>query len=427
MKLFDKILGISPPILNHWGYWVIFFATMLEALPIGFLIPGHVIVIIGGFLAKIGILGFYEVILIASFGAVLGDIINYFIGNKYGYGFIKRYGKYFFLKKENYEKTKKLMNKHTGKTVIIGRFNPITRSFAPFIAGSTNVPFFRFIIYNMIGGVAWVISAVLIGYIFGKSYETGAKYFGEFMIIAIALSIVIIYLYNFVNKRKHIFSRYHLYSLILNIFSLYVFSKMVEDVLDNEMVVSFDLWVNSKMALFWSPGINKIMTLITNIVSPVGLFGLSMILLGILIYRKRWYFSILLFCSLIGGLILELLIKLIIHRARPTNALIDISGSSFPSGHATMSIIFFSMIIYSLKDDINNRFLKNGFIFINLLMFIIIGFSRIYLNVHWFSDVIAGFSLGIFWLTLLILILKVIMSLGKKGKNIIINYVKLFK
>ncbi|GBE19640.1 MAG TPA: phosphatase PAP2 family protein [Candidatus Pacearchaeota archaeon] len=423
MPLIDKILNLPLPVLNHWGYWIVLFGAMLEAIPlVGLFAPGMLIVIIGGFFAKIGILEVGDVIFFASIGAIIGDLIGYSIGKKYGYSFLSKYGKYFFFKKEHFEKTKKLMNHHTGKALIIGRFNSLTRAFAPFVAGTSNIPFIKFIIYNIIGGISWAISFVMIGYIFGKGYEIAAQYIGKFIFIAIVLSAIIIYLYRFINKRKHIFSRYHLYALILNIFSLYLFSKMVEDIIDGELITKLDVWLNAKVVMFWNPFFNKIMIFITNIASPSHLFALSLILFGILIYKKKWYYSLLLLFSMVGGLLFELLTKLIIQRARPENALIEVSGYSFPSGHATMAIIFFSLLLYSFKDDIKNSLLKKGFIIMNIFLFLIIGFSRVYLNVHWFSDIISGFALGLFWLTLLILIFKTIISLSKKTLNMARNF-----
>jgi len=425
MTIVDKILSLPFPVLNHWGYWIILLAAMLEASPFfGLLVPGQLIVIIGGFFVKLGILDIGDTIFIAALGAILGDLIGYLLGRKYGYSFITRYGKYFFFKKEHFEKTKKLMYHHTGKTLIIGRFNSLTRAFAPVVAGTTNVSFLKFLIYNIIGGVSWAIIFVLIGFIFGKSYEVASKYIGGFIFVAIILSILLIYTYRIINKQRHIFVKYHLYALILNVFSLYLFSKMAEDFVEREAVTRLDIWINQKIVLLWTPLLTKVMILITNILSPFGLFILSIILFGVLVYKKKWYYSLLFLFSMTGGLLFEFLTKLIIHRARPENALIEVSGYSFPSGHAIMAIIFFSLLLYAFKDDIKNKILRYGFIIANILLFLIIGFSRVYLNVHWFSDVIAGFSLGLFWLTLLILVFKTIISLSKKTLDIIKNLLK---
>jgi len=380
MSIANIIFNLPIPLLNHWGYWIVFLAAILEANPItGLIVPGMTLVIFGGFLSKLGILDLGDVIILASLGAIIGDLIGYYLGKKYGYSFITKYGKYFFFKKEYFIKTKKLMNNHTGKSLIIGRFNPLTRAFAPFIAGLTDVSFIKFLAYNILGGISWAVSFVLIGFIFGESYEVASKYIGRFIFIAIILSILIIYSYKYINKIKHIFSKKYFYILIINILSLYLFFKVIEDIVDREFITKLDFWINTKIVLF---------------------FGLG------------------------AGLSFESIIKIILQRVRPENALIKISEYSFPSGHATVSIIFFSILLYSFKEDIKNKVLKNIFIISNIIIILLIGFSRIYLNVHWFSDVIGGFSLGLFLLTLLVLIFKIVKP---SSKNILIGYLNSFR
>ena len=206
MLIIDKILTLPFPILNHWGYWIILLIAILEAMPlIGFFAPGMSITIIGGFFAKIGYLGLGYVIFFAATGAILGDLIGYTIGKKYGYSFLLKYGRYFFFKKKYFEKTKKLINKHTGKTIIIGRFNSLTRALAPFIAGTSDIPLGKFLTYNIIGGISWAISFVMVGYVFGRSYEIASKHLRKFFFIAIIVSIIIIYLVRIATRKKHVF------------------------------------------------------------------------------------------------------------------------------------------------------------------------------------------------------------------------------
>lgn len=201
MPIIDKILDLPLPVLNHWGYWIILLSATLESSPIfGLLIPGQTIVILGGFFAKIGILDIGDVIWVASLGAILGDSIGYFLGKRYGYSFILKYGKYFLFKKEYYKKIKRLVNRHTGKTLFIGRFNPLTRAFAPFVAGTSDVGILKFFTYNIIGGISWAVFFTLIGFIFGKSYEIASKYIERVILIAIAFSVLIIYVYYRIKK-----------------------------------------------------------------------------------------------------------------------------------------------------------------------------------------------------------------------------------
>lgn len=205
MKLADMIISLPIPILNQWGYLIVFVFALLEASPFfGIAVPGQTIVIIGGFFARLGVLNLYYIIILASLGAIIGDLAGYILGRRYGYSFITKYGKFFFFKKEYFNRTKQLMNEHTGKTLIIGRFNSITRAFAPFVAGSSKVPFMKFLVYNVIGGISWGLSFSLIGYIFGEGYKAASHYINGFLLVFFLFGIIFLYFYMGYKKRKKI-------------------------------------------------------------------------------------------------------------------------------------------------------------------------------------------------------------------------------
>jgi len=278
-----------------------------------------------------------------------------------------KYGKYFFFKEKYFEKTKKLIAHHTGKTIIIGRFNPVIRALVPFVAGSSNISLLKFSFYNIVGGISWAVSSVLIGFIFGQSYEIVAKYIGRFITIALIISIILIFLYRFINEKKHIFLKYRPYLLILNISSLYLFSKMLEDVLDSELVTKWDIWIYLHIVSFWNPLLNKFMIAVSDIGSPLILGICSILLVIFLAHRKQWYNSMIVFLSMTGGWIFTSLVKIYVERPRPDTVLIAVPDSySFPSAHATMAIIFFSLLIYIFKDVIKDRLMRIIFVILNI-------------------------------------------------------------
>ena len=203
---------------------------------------------------------------------------------------------------------------------------------------------------------------------------------------------------------------------IISIALIIIFLKMLIDVLNNGPITNLDTLLNTKLQLLWNPLLNNIMIFITRIADTIPLIILSVILLAILIYKKRLYHSLLLASALIIGEIFKQTIKFLIQRARPENALIHAEGFSFPSGHATTAIIFFSLLIYFFKDNIKNKLLKNLFIAANITLILLIGFSRIYLGVHWLSDVIAVFCLGLFLVIFLSLISDRLGNLYKEKK-----------
>ncbi len=413
----DFLLNLPLPLLDHWGYIIIFFASIAETLPIlGTFIPGHTIIILGGFLAKIGVLKLETVIFVAAFGVVFGDLLAYYIGRKYGYDFVIRYGKYFFLNEKKYEKTKNLVSEHAGKALIVGRFSPFTRALAAFLAGIYKIKFPKFIFYSIVGGVSWSTLSVFLGYIVGQGFEGAAKYFGRIVLTALILIVLIFLAYRTLNKRRQVFVKKHSLYLVLNATAIYIFSKMVEDYFDRESTYRLDLWITQNIISVWQPWLNKLMIIVTNVLSPESLLIVALLAAAYYFVKKNWYNAILIFMSSAGGLILGAISKQLVGRLRPIGGLVSESGLSFPSQHSLMALIFFSLVMFLFTKKIKNKLLKGLFIFSNIFLIILVGFSRIYLRVHYFSDVVAGFALGLFWLTFLILIFVIVIKLFKDKK-----------
>lgn len=202
MDITGQIIDISIPALIQFGYWILILVTLLESLPFCFVVPGHALVIISGFLAKLGVFNVWTLFLVTSIGVILGDLLGYTLGRWHGHSFIIKYGKYFFLREEFFLRIRKLLKNNTGKAVIIGRFNPFTRSFVPFLAGSSNIALHKFLIYSIIGGISWTGSSILIGYIFGQGYQLAEKYLQEFSIFIILLAVIIFLVYHYIIKRS---------------------------------------------------------------------------------------------------------------------------------------------------------------------------------------------------------------------------------
>ncbi|MBU2233607.1 VTT domain-containing protein, partial [Patescibacteria group bacterium] len=355
----DLLLNLPLPLLDHWGYIIIFLAAIAETLPIlGTLIPGQTIIILGGFLAKIEIFQLEAVMVVAAFGVVIGDLLAYYIGHKFGYTFVIRYGKYFFLNQEKYKKTKDLVSEHTGKALIVGRFSPFTRAVAAFLAGIYKINFSKFVFYSIVGGISWSTLSVLFGYIIGQGFEGAAKYFGHIVLAAIILIVLIFLAYRELNKRKQVFVKKHSLYLILNVVSIYIFSKMVKDCFDKESIYRLDLWLAQNIVSVWRLWLNKLMIITTNIFSPEILLAIVMLVAIYYFIKKNWYNVALIFTSSVGGLILGAILKQLVGRLRPAGGLVSESGLSFPSQHALIALIFFSLAMFLFTKKIKNKLLK---------------------------------------------------------------------
>jgi len=172
--LIDFILHIDQhlvEIVNNYKTWTYLILFLIIFAETGFVVtpflPGDSLLFAAGaIIAKPeSNLSIVLTLVLLIVAAILGDLVNYHIGKFIGPKAFS--GKYKFLKKEYLEKTQAFYYKHGGKTIIYARFIPIIRTFAPFVAGIGTMSYLRFATYNVVGGIAWVTSFLMIGYFFG--------------------------------------------------------------------------------------------------------------------------------------------------------------------------------------------------------------------------------------------------------------------
>lgn len=409
-------------IVEHGGYLFILISTISEGIPIfGQFIPGHSIVIISGLLAKIEVLNIYKVFLVVIIGAVIGDIIGFYLGKKYGISLLTKFGQYLFLKKEFIDKALNLVKENTAKAIILGRFSPITRTLSPFLVGASGIHTKKFWLFDSIGVLIWATVSILIGYIFGASYHTVSALFGKYILVAILLGFFIAWGYRFINKQFHIFAKYELITLGFNLFGLYLFFKTLQDAItDKVFLLELDVFVNNFFFIHSSEVLRDFMLIFTNIFSPTLITGISLVLIAYLIHKKNYYYSLISIFSLGGGYVFTFIIKNIVTRIRPENAFILVKGYSFPSGHAVAATIFFTLLIYFFIVKVKSMIVREILVVLCVLSIILTAFSRVYLGVHWLSDVLAGMGFGLFWVTSIILLVKyvsIVLSLFKKAED----------
>jgi membrane-associated protein len=172
--IIDIILHIDrylSEIIQNYGPWtylimftIIFLETGLVVTPF---LPGDSLLFAAGTFAALGALDMMWLFVILSIAAIAGDTVNYWIGAYVGPKVFHK-EKVRFLNRKYLDRTHQFYEKYGGKTIIIARFIPIIRTFAPFVAGIGSMTYWRFISYNVIGGVAWIIICTLAGYLFGN-------------------------------------------------------------------------------------------------------------------------------------------------------------------------------------------------------------------------------------------------------------------
>lgn len=180
-----------PQLVNDIGVWtylimfaLIFCETGLVVIPF---LPGDSVIFVIGVLSHDGKLNLFAMMVVLMAAAIIGDTVNYHIGKAFGHKLFKNPDAKLF-KKKYLDKTHEFYERHGGKTIIIARFVPIIRTFAPFVAGMGSMSYVKFISFNIIGGISWVILFLFAGFFFGSiSFVKNNFTFVIFAIIFISL------------------------------------------------------------------------------------------------------------------------------------------------------------------------------------------------------------------------------------------------
>ncbi len=190
-------------VIQMYGVWtyallflIVFCETGLVVTPV---LPGDSLLFAAGTFAATGALHVELLFVLLSIAAVGGDTVNYWIGNFVGPKVFQQ-EKVRFMKKEYLDRTHEFYERHGGKTIIIARFMPIIRTFAPFVAGIARMTYLRFISYNVIGGVAWIALFIFGGYFFGNI--TIVKENFTFVILAIIIISILPGVIEFLRQRS---------------------------------------------------------------------------------------------------------------------------------------------------------------------------------------------------------------------------------
>jgi membrane-associated protein len=203
---FLKTLTDPESIIHYGGLGLLLFVIFAETgLLVGFFLPGDSLIFISGLVCatKPDLLGapFMVVIPLLILSAILGNVFGYWFGKKAGANLYARKDSLLFRKKHLIT-TQAFYDTHGGKTLILGRFLPIIRTFAPVLAGVIKVDFKTFMIYNVIGAVAWIGSIASIAYFLGIKFPWIENYLGYIVVALIVITAIPVILTYFNSRRK---------------------------------------------------------------------------------------------------------------------------------------------------------------------------------------------------------------------------------
>ncbi len=455
----EQVLKDVSQALGTWTYLLVgAFAFAETGAFIGLLVPGETVMILGGAVAGQGEIDIYLVIGIAWACAFAGDSTSFFVGRRLGRDFLMRHGPRFGVGRERLEQIDDYFDRHGGKTIFLGRFVGFVRAFAPFIAGSSGMRYRGFVPYSVLGTGIWVSSAILLGYLFSRSINSVLDYAGKG---AFALGTLIVIVVGAVALRRHFSVAENRHAALRRMeahaatrwlvelvrrfspqlrflwervtpggtFGLEFTSLMATLAVAGFVLVAYTVIVGGEPGP--TPGdvtaaeiVERVesgwLTDAAKAVTALGgagvVFPLALLCAALLGFRGRWAEVAVLVVGM--GLIVVGVheLKAAVDRPRPPHRLVDVSGSSFPSAHAAYSTFYLWLavtIVMRLRQG-----MARGAVVVTagLAVTALIGLSRVYLGVHYLSDVNAGWALGAAAFSLCAAVALVIVTVRQNGR-----------
>ncbi|HEX6602260.1 MAG TPA: bifunctional DedA family/phosphatase PAP2 family protein [Solirubrobacterales bacterium] len=423
--------------LGAWTYLLVgFFAFAETGAFIGLVVPGETTMLIGGAVAGQGAVDIYLLIAIAWFAAWLGDTTSFFLGRRLGREFVLKHGARVGISHERFEKVEAYFDRHGGKTIFIGRWISLVRALAPFIAGSSGMGYRAFVPYSVLGTGLWASLHILVGYFFSRSIDQAAKYagrgallLGTLIVVTVGIVLAVRYLRVPENRRRlvgELESRGATRWLVMLGRRLrpplaFVWARLTPggafglEFTSVLAVLAVGSFVVTAYAVVFStdPGPTAMDSTaadiaesirtgwLTSVAKLVSQLGSSAVVLPLaaaaavaLAVGRRWAEL----AVLVAGMTIAVAgfheLKAITDRPRPADGLVSAHGSSYPSGHAAYSTFYvWAAVTVAMR-------LRRGMARASLLIGVavalagLIGLSRVYLGVHYLSDVSGGWGLG---------------------------------
>ena len=436
----DELQGLLEDVSNTLGAWTYLlvgvFAFAETGAFVGLVVPGETVMLLGGAVAGQGAISIYLLIAIAWFSAWAGDTTSFFLGRRLGREFVMRNGPRFGIGHERFEKVEDYFSRHGGKTIFIGRFISLVRAFAPFIAGSSGMRYRAFVPYSILGTGLWASAHILIGYFFSRSIDTAAKYAGRgafllgTLIVVVVGTVLLVRRFRVEANRRaavrwmeerratawlvRLTRRFQpqlgfLWDRVTpgGTFGLEFTSLMATFAVAAFVLVAYTVIVSGepgptpgdvtameiaeKLRTVWLVDLAKVVTALG---SSAICWPLAAIAAAILAARRRWAELGVLATGMAIVIVGVHEIKDAVDRPRPDGGLVATSGSSFPSAHAAYSTFYVWLavtIVLRLRTGMARGALA---ITAGVVLTALIGLSRVYLGVHYMSDVNAGWALG---------------------------------
>jgi membrane protein DedA with SNARE-associated domain/membrane-associated phospholipid phosphatase len=416
-------------------YVLAFVATWLETVAIvGFLIPGSTIMVAFGALIPSGAVGFWGLCFWSVAGAITGDGFSYWLGRRYN----DRIRSWWPFRNhpEFLAHGEKFFARHGGKSVFLARFVAPVRGAVPLIAGMASMPQGRFFAANALSALGWAPAHILPGVLIGAGLTLTGAVATRLLVLIIGLSVVL-WLGARVarmavrhGRRRFIAARERLdiwarrrggwfasqllalldpansEARALAFFGIFltvaagIFFGVLEGLATGDPLVRADIAIYNMLQGLRSLIADRVMIAITELGDSTVAGAVTVVVFLGLVWQRAWRAAGYWIAAVGGAALMGIVIKATLHRFRPIPLYEGWDAFSFPSGHATTNAAIYCFLAVLLAR--NARPVWQALIAATVVLTVgLIGFSRLYLGAHWFSDVVGGIAFGAAWIALL--------------------------
>jgi len=444
----ELIKGIGET-LGEWTYALVGALAFLETGAfVGLVAPGEFTIILGGVIAGQGEISVIVLIGVVWIAAVAGDTTSFFLGRKLGRGFLERHGPKVKITEERLKQVESFFERHGGATILIGRFVGLVRALAPFVAGTSNMRFRRFIPFDVVGAGLWGTTFVVLGYIFWQSFsqlvviaKQGAFALGTIIVVIVGAIAGYRWLRVPDNRakaerflqaqadrpavrpvvavlrpvwRRGLVPAWRVVSMpltfalrrvtpgqlglelttLLAVAAVGSFGFVGSAILvEEDPVPVTDLRAFELAARFRTSILNDLAEVISLLGSLPVVGALALATVVFLLARRRVLEAVTLLTASVLTYAGVHFAKVAEGRPRPLGALVETEGSAFPSGHAAYAVAYVAIAI-ALARAVPWLAGRVAVVLVAVALAAAVGISRVYLRAHYLSDVLAGAGLG---------------------------------
>jgi membrane protein DedA with SNARE-associated domain/membrane-associated phospholipid phosphatase len=427
--------------LGGWTYLAVGVLAFLETGAfVGLVAPGETFVMLAGAVAGVGETDVIVTIAVVWASAFAGDTASFILGSRLGRRFVMRFGPKVRITEERFNQVETYFDRHGGKTILVGRFIGLVRALAPFIAGSSGMSYRAFVPYSILGTGLWASVFTLIGFFAARSLDEvahlagqGTLLFGITVAVIVAIVVAVRYLRQAENRERlvrEMEKRAALRPLVVlgrrvKPQARFIWQRLTPGELGLELTTLIAaLAVGSFVFLGYAilldgdpgptPGDNTALDVVRDVharwwtdvneaITELGAayvaYPLAALAALVLLLRRRFSEAAVVVAAMAILFLALDLTKETVDRPRPADRLAETSSASYPSGHAAYSIVYVWIavtIALRLGAQRLGKLTAGGLaIAVGIAVAAAVGLSRVYLRVHYLSDVNGGWGLGV--------------------------------